>query len=326
VRAELDCVAENGISNLRLQRLDLYFTGHQDFLKKTNSHKETEMANDIEVKELPSEALTTGEVLQVKHESLQDTLWLADNIEKLVDANKKIFTYILKSTHPGDFVAFGKGANEKIEIIGAGCERIGRDVGVSFANWTEKMETFQDDIGPGYRYIYEADAIFRSRIIRVMSLASSRTKFFGKDSGEYKDLSEVSREDVQIAAKRGIFKEGVKVLLGLRHLSRSELEKYGVKVSVSGGYNFQSKEEKSADITTVTDEIVDAKLSKETKDWTLFKIKTKSGLEVGTFSKTDYQTACDAWDKKLQATISYKVTPKGNKEITAISLTDKAVA
>src|SRR3990167_1168470 len=185
---------------------------------------------ELEVKELQTEALSNGAVLQVKHESLQDTLWLADNIEKLIDANKKIFTVILKSSHPGDFVSFGKGEKEKVELIGAACERVARDVGISFNNWTEKLETFQDEVGPGFRYVYEADAVFRSRVIRVMSVASSRTKFFGKEDGEFKDVSEVSRDDVQIAARRGIHKEGVKALLGLRHLNRAEVEKYGVSI------------------------------------------------------------------------------------------------
>lgn len=264
----------------------------------------SEKTTELETIEVDKEAIIGGGALQVKRDSLEDTLWLADNIEKLIEANKKIFAVIMKSSYPGDFVAFGKGEKEKIEMVGAGCERVARDVGISFTNRTEKFETFEDEIGHGFRYIYEADAIFRGRIIRVMSIASSRTKFFGKDSGEYKDISEVSRDDVQIAAYRGVFKEGVKAMLGLRRLNRGELEKYGVKIITSGGYDFKNKDEKAAASETVAVTISDITFKRAEK-WTKFSIKDEEGAVYNTFSETIAKTAKECKESGKVANITF---------------------
>lgn len=271
---------------------------------------------EIEAKDTQLEAISEGGVTQVKHQSLEDTLWLADNIEKLVLANKKIFTYILKSSIPGDFVAFGKGEKETIEMRGAGCERVARDVGISFNNWSEKLENFEDSIGQGYRYIYEADAVFRSRVIRVMSIASSRTKFFGKEDGEFKEISEVNRDDVQVAARRGIHKEGVKALLGLRHLNRAELETYGVKIGATGGHDFKNKDQKAAETEVVKIKIkeVFVKSSKpeDKKQWKKYTIVAVEGGQYSTFDEKVATAAKAIVGKDQTATINFTKNEYGN--------------
>lgn len=278
--------------------------------------------SEIEIVESNKEAMTDGGMLAVKQDSLESTLWLADNIDKLIEANKKIFTSIMRSSHPGDFVAFGKGEKEKIEMGGAGCERIARDIGISFLNRVEKYETFQDDIGPGFRYIYEADAVFRGRTIRVMSVASSRTKFFGKEQGEYKSLSEVSRDDVQIAAYRGIFKEGVKAMLGLRRLNRAELEKYGVKIITPGGHDFKNKDEKAAEqeAATISIEKVSYKTNKPgEKEWTKYAIHGTEGDIFSTFDKPIAEKAKGMIGTAQTATINFTKSKYGN-DITSFEI------
>src|SRR5258708_3662473 len=164
----------------------------------------------IEVKEKEIEAQGHGDIIAIKQDSAQDIFWLAENIDKLIEAQKKIFMGILKITMPGDFVAFGTGVKETVELRGAACERIARDLGVSFINWAEpKYEEFNDEKGTYYSYTYECDAIFRSRVIRVMGVVSSRSKFHGKEGGKFKEIWEVDRDNVRKAARREAMKEGV---------------------------------------------------------------------------------------------------------------------
>lgn len=268
-----------------------------------------------EVIEKHIEVAGEGETLAIKRDSLEDTLWLADNIDKIIEAEKKIFMGILKMTSPNDFVAFGKGEKETVELSGAACERISR-LGVSFINWSPVIcENLSDEKGDWFRYIYECDATFRGRVHRVMGIVSSRTKFFGKKDGELKELWEVDRESVQKAAFRECKKEGVKSLLGLRHLNRAELEKYGVKVVASGGHDFKSKEEKAEAAQTANIQVAEV-LFKKTASWTRFTIKDQAGIAYTTFSRTIGEAAATIRDSKSTVPIVFVKDDYGLKVLS----------
>lgn len=262
------------------------------------------------------EAVVAGSIVEVKRSSMDDLFWLSDNIDKIVEARKKIFTGILKLTIPGDFVSFGKDEKEKVELTGAACERIGGEqgLGMSLKNWTEKREDFTDEKGSYYVWTYEADACWKNCIIRVMSVVSSRDPFFGVEHGRLKEPWEIKLTDVKKAAYRGVYKEGVKTIFGLRHLNRADLEKNGVVIANVSGYTHKSKDEKAAGTQIATIEIRDVrqKSSKpgDTTQWTKFIIIGADLVEFNTFDRTMAELAKANFGKK--ATVNFTTSKYGN--------------
>lgn len=177
--------------------------------------------------------------------------WLAGNIDKFVEARRKIWQGILKLAMPGDWVVFeSKDGEGKIRgrvcLSGAGAERIG-SLGVKFVNWKDaRKEIGQDEKGPWYRYWYECDAIFGSRILKAIGRASSRDKFFSMAHGEMKELSEIDEGNIRVAAYHNCMKEGIRILFGLRSIPKEEFEKAGIELVYARRVTFASKEEVEA--------------------------------------------------------------------------------
>lgn len=253
---------------------------------------------------------------------VEDILFLAENIEKVVQAQNKIRMVLLKLAQQGDWVVFGKGDKSKAELGFAGAMRVGATIGVNFTNWAAEKETGTDDKGEWYRWNYECDAMYRNRTIRVFGRASSRDKFFGKEYGEYKQLHDIDEGNIKMAARRGAMKEGVKVLFGLHHMNPAELEKYGIQLEYANKYEFKNKEEQAetaqeTQTIVVSVESITKKVDPKGK-WTKFSVQDTEGAKYSTFDKTFAELADKAKANKQAIKIDYVSTQYGNdiKNIT----------
>jgi len=249
--------------------------------------------------------------LDSSREEIDQMRWLAKNIGEIAELNKTIFLGLLKMTVPGDFIIFGSGDKRRAEIGTAACERIAK-IGVNITEVKQIKEMRSDDKGSYYNYVTTGTATFRNRSVPVISIVSSRDKFYGKEDGKLKENWEISEGDVQKASWRGILKEGVKTMLGLRRLDPAELESYGVKLAGFGGHTFKNKEEKAAGADSVTVTIEDVKQrvgETKGKPWTMFIIKDVEGAEYVTFSETFATVAKNL--KGKQATIQFTKTERG---------------
>lgn len=205
--------------------------------------KEMELVNNVDT--LPD----AGGLVVRSKEEIQDILYFADNIDLIIAAHAKIRMAILKLTMPGDWVIF----NKKAELGFAPVNRIGATVGVSFNNWSAEKITGSDENGSWYRWEYQCDAVHGKRSVRVYGRAGTRDKFLGFENDKWKDLSEINEGNIKIWAMRACKKEGVKDLFGLHGMDPEYLKKFGIDLSVAGGYQFKSPEQKNSAANAATD-------------------------------------------------------------------------
>lgn len=280
---------------------------------------------ELEVAETDLEVIPRNETaVDVSRKSIEDMEWLANNIEKIVEYQKKIYMSLLKMTVPGDFSVFGEGEKERAELGTAGCERLAK-VGVIVVGSKMIKEIGRDEHGEYFTYIATGKATFRGRSIDVMSCASSRDKFYGRQDGKIKDISNVSKTDVKKAAWRGLIKEAVKSLLGLRRLDPKELALYKIPLTRTGGHKFESKESQVAATDQVVTCIKEAKIDKQgtradKSTWTLYKITGTEGDVFFTYEESEYKKCLDAIANKVTVGISSKKNKYNSLEITGLSL------
>ncbi|GAG68024.1 unnamed protein product, partial [marine sediment metagenome] len=189
-----------------------------------------------------------GIVAAAEKKGIDDILYLAEHVEKVVAAQKKIRMALLKLAQSGDWIVFGDAKSSKAELGFAGAMRIGSTLGVSFTNWSAEKERGTDVNGEWYRWNFECDAAYKNRIVRVYGRAASRDKFFGKAYGKYKELHDIDEGNIKMAARRGAMKEGVKVLFGLHHQNPNELKDFGIGLDYAGGHAFQSSQEQVTEV------------------------------------------------------------------------------
>lgn len=207
--------------------------------------------------------LVTQEISQ-NRQSSEDMLWLAENIESLVAAKKKITTTILKMALPGDWVSFSSDndQNGTASLGYAGAMRIAETCGISFLDRKVKKITGTDKDGEWFRYEAEVTCTRGSRQVRTWGRAGSRDVFFGKADGKWKDISQINDGNCHIAAIRGALKEGVKILLGMPNFPIKDLLQMGVNIDFTKGHSFKSKSTEKNNIgqTAENEALVRAKM------------------------------------------------------------------
>lgn len=202
---------------------------------------------DIEKTEVETVQEETNALKPMKEETgitadyLKQLDFVANNIDRFVTAQDKIWRAILKIAKEGDWVIFGDDRKESVCLSGPGAERIASRIGVSFNNWQEKKDKGSDEKGDWYRYWFECDASFGGRTVRAIGRASSRDKFFGRANGQWKELSDIPEDNIRMAAFRGAMKEGVRILFGLRNIPKEEFLKAGIPLINTSGHKFQNK-------------------------------------------------------------------------------------
>ena len=285
---------------------------------------------EIENRDHDLEVVPTNTAIDINRNSMEDMEWLSNNIGKIAEFQKKIYYGILQMTIPGDFVVFGSGEKERAELSTAACERIAR-IGISVVNSKMTKEVGRDEKGEFFKYTATGTGTFRGRKVDVLSCVSSRDKFYGRADGKLKDVTEVSQTDVEKAAWRGLMKESVKALLGLRRLDPAELRARGVKMVGSGGHTFQSKSEKAAASETLVTGIAEAKLEKSGKKangatWYLYKVTGTEGDVFFTFDDKEYAKVVEAQEAKSTVCITYKKNDRNSNEIISVVLAEKPAA
>lgn len=195
--------------------------------------------------ETNGQAITPVEQTGISVDYLKHLDYVANHIEKFVEAKQKIWQAILKLSKDGDWVVFeakdGEGnVKASVCLTGAGADRIASSLGISFTNWKSYRENGEDEKGMFYRWWFEADASFGGRTIRVMGRAGSRDKFFGMAYGKLREISDIDESNIKMAAFHNCMKEGVKVLLGLRNIPKEEFKKAGISLTYARKVQFSS--------------------------------------------------------------------------------------
>lgn len=200
-------------------------------------------------------APTETGVIATPQSNPNDILWLAENIEALVEARNKINTAFLRLAKPGDWVTFSSD-NDPLgtaELGFAGAFRIASNVGVSWVDRKMRKVQGRDKLGEWYRWEAETTCIFRGNQVRTWGRAGTRDSFFGKigakkdasgkvvEPERWKELHELNEGNMKIAAIHGAMKEGVKVLLGLHHFPLADLKKSGVLIDSTKGHSFKGR-------------------------------------------------------------------------------------
>lgn len=184
-----------------------------------------------------------GSIANVPQDLTQDRIQaiidMAERTEALGNALDKIRKFILARALPGDFVVFreidkqtGEAKEGRVELIGAGSDRIATALGISFKNWSDEKVSWTDKKGSAYTWRYYCDVHWAGRIWeKVEGRASSRDLFFGYAHGNYKPLEDIKEGDIRAAARHNCSKEGIKLILGLRGIPESACQGLGLDPS-----------------------------------------------------------------------------------------------
>lgn len=271
------------------------------------------ITKDVEVlnREIDT-APEAGGLVKASQENVEDIQYLAQNIEKIIEAQNKIRAAVLKLAMPGDWVLF----DDTAEIGFAGANRIASTLGVSFTDFEAVKEQGTDEIGDWYRWEFECNAIYRNRTIRVYGRAGSRDKFFGKAHGEFKRLHEIDEGNIKISARRAAMKEGVKCLFGLHHCDPEFLKKYGIKLESAGGHSFKSQGQQAAEAESATVQISNVTMKSGTnktsgKPWTKYSVEDSEGVIYSTFSESMATEAKKSKESKGPANLTFKKSEYG---------------
>jgi len=114
----------------------------------------------------------------------------------------------------------------------SGAQAIAGPMGVNIVSIRSEKEHGEDKKGKYYTWTYQgrAYAMKIGREIEVEGICSSRDKFFGKVSGEYKELEDVDEPNIKRKALTNLYRNAVMRLLGLRNIEWGELSAAGMVI------------------------------------------------------------------------------------------------
>jgi len=159
------------------------------------------------------------------HEIIEKKQELADISAdyKQAEANKnlmeKFMGLALSRTNASDWVL----QNNKPYLQSSGCEKLMPVFGISIKNIHSKKDEYEDEEGKYYIYTYEGDFSWRFGGLEATGTRGSRDKFLGN-----KPLPEINEPNIKKASYSNMLVNGITRLLGIRNLTRKELEKYGI--------------------------------------------------------------------------------------------------
>ncbi len=147
----------------------------------------------------------------------------AEQIDQINNALDKVIHSRIKRQ---DWTCFGEGDRARFSLGSAGAERLLLIFPFKFTNAQGRKEEWQDDLGKAYRYVTEVDCELYGSKIRVSGTFSTRDKLLGyTNQVGYRDLSEINENDIEKASLRVANGNGIKTLLGLRHMPPEEIER-----------------------------------------------------------------------------------------------------
>lgn len=295
----------------------------------------TEREQLADVVDAGIEVVPSHDINQAK---MQAMISAADHLDRAEKALDKIRAFVLGRALPGDWLRFG----DKLEMSGPGAERVisalaQMGIPVSFTNWSSHKDIGTDKNGSWFYWWYAADVEIGCFRGRIEGRAGSRDLFFGKENGAWKDVADVRETDIRMAARRGVFKEGIKTGMGLRGIPVDSAKALGLDPSkikaVEFGKRGESAVTASAPGTVV--KIVDVKaFSKKDetdaagkvikKGWTRFDVIDDKGAKYATFSETLADQARNLKGKHVKLT--YEVGNRGNDLKKIAEATDAEAA
>lgn len=247
-------------------------------------------------------------LVKVSEDGVVGQLQLAENIEKLVEAQNKIRVALLRLAQPGDWVVF----NDAASIGFAGAMRVGSTLGVSFTDFSAVKESGVDELGAWFRWEVECTVRHANREVRVYGRAGSRDAFFGKANKEWKPLHNVNEGNIKMAARRAAMKEGVKVLFGLHAMSPEYLEAHGITLEKAGGHDFESREKLDSSTQVCFGVLITEVTQKVAEKWTKYTITADNKMTFSTFDKKHAETAKLAKESAGKVDITYKDSKYGH--------------
>ena len=246
--------------------------------------------------EVVDRELDVAPVVEINAQAVDRMIAVSKKLPEMARAIEAIRLYGLKATLPGDFARFG----DKVELTGPGSERVLSAVGmagvnVSFTEWSYFKDTGTDKNGDYYYWWYSAKVeIGCLRLGLIQGRAGSRDLFFGKERGAWKDLGDVREADIRMAARRGVFKEALKVAFGLRGIPYGSCSALGIDVSKiktvefgSGGNTAAAAPAAKAGTALFVKEVSTRNIKKKDGGTTtVYVIEDENGTKYETFSES----------------------------------------
>lgn len=292
------------------------------------------MSKEVTVEVDPRRELEIAPSIEINQAKFDAIIQFAQQAEKMGRALDSIRNFVLGRAFPGDWVRFG----DKLELSGPAAERVVSSlalmgVPVSFTNWRYWKDTGSDKNGEWFTWWYEADVdISGLHVEKVQGRAGSRDKFFGFESGEFKDLGDVKEADVRMAARRGVIKEGIKMAMGLRSIPAEHAQKLGLdptKIKTvefgGGGAGAAGTTPAEAKTPLLLKHVGQRKLKKKDgTEGTIYVAEDERGTKYETFSESLAKTASEFWKagKKVLIDWTPPSNPKFAPKLNAISEAD----
>ena len=263
----------------------------------------------------------------------------AEQTEKIGKALDKTRAFFLSRACQGDFVSHN---GKTVNVSGPGSERILSSLGLmgvpwSLTDWQKTKDEGNDKYGDWYVHWYSAEAqIGNMKLGRLEGRAGSRDKFFGFKHGSWKDLADVKESDIRIAAHRGVFKELVKVGLGLRNIPIADAVAMGLvenKITIVGYEGADDQAHREATKAGADGGIVGilaggtlrSGTNKTTKkSYTIYSIALDNGAIAETFDQKLYDQAKALKGKRVTLYTKPNKNPKYAPNLEAIKETPEA--
>jgi len=148
------------------------------------------------------------------------------NAEKQVKVLEKILQIAISRTNSYDWID----QMGKPYLTCSGAEKLMPLFGVNLNNTSYDKRYSTDEKGSYYIYQYKGTFSWKGGSIEAIGACSSRDKFFAWDSKAqaFKPLHDVDETNIMKAAYTNMMVNGVTRLLGIRNLTWTQLEGYGV--------------------------------------------------------------------------------------------------
>jgi hypothetical protein len=247
---------------------------------------ETPQQRDVIEQESPQTELM---VLQDAGDPEVSLVLLEKKVELAARFKAAIETLLVIQTYPEDWTE----QDDTMCLSSAGAERVGRQFNIQFFETKWRKEDFTDSVGKGYRYIYETKAAWEGRTTFAQGIYSTRQPFLCKTDGAYRDVTEISEEDIQRAACNIMRGNAIKCLLGIRGLPKSEwvaimerarmdpsrAKKVARDKGTKGG-NPEEDKPKQAELANICMSIAHAGKSVKTEDYKTFALRSLDAKEA----------------------------------------------
>lgn len=272
--------------------------------------------------EIVNAELLPAEVSPIEDERL---VKLAEQIEKRIEAMKKIKKWALSLTNASDW----SNQNGKPYMETSGAEKIGRGFGVQW-KFLDKEPLIEYEESGHFMYTYRGIFSLAGATIEVIGTRSSKDGFFTR--GGKIPISEIDKGDVKKSAYTNMVQAGITRILGLRNITWAELKEFAgisqdqvksIDYKVDGKTQDRHIASEEAKVATFIPADVRKKSgTKNNKTWTMYLVKSPAGAEYSTFSETLAGIAKEAKEAARSIDVTFTVTQHGNA-IEALKFTEE---